>query len=98
MAFQPNDRVGRLTIIRRIKGQGKFVVRCECGSPSFEVYSYSLNSGRRRACEKCQRIEKDLADAIARARANAEKNGKIFHEPGTRPKWEYVPTQELPEV
>jgi hypothetical protein len=88
MAYKEGDRVHRLTLIRRLPNQ-QFLVQCECGSKPFPCYSCSLRTSRRRACEKCQRIENEMVRQIEAAKKAAEKNGLIFHEPSSRSKWQF---------
>lgn len=88
MSYSVGDRVDRLTILQKFSSQ-RFLVRCQCGSEPFEVWVASLRTGKRRTCKRCQNLEKTLEREIAAAKRAAEKNGLIFHEPSSRPRWEW---------
>ena len=96
MSYSVGDRIDRLTILQKFSSQ-HFLVRCQCDSEPFEVWVASLRTGKR-ACKRCQNLEKILEREIAAAKRAAEKNGLIFHEPSSRPRWEYEPKESLPEV
>lgn len=94
MPFQAGDKVHRLTIVKRLDG-GQYVVRCECGAEPFFVWASSLRTGRRRACQQCQALEKKYQREIAAAKKAIEAAGGIVHGPSQRPKWEYQGREDL---
>lgn len=90
MSFSEGQKVGRVTILRKVKEENKFVVQCECGSPEFTLWRYSLSHGKRLCCGACQQLERDYKNQIADACRKAEKLGLIFHPPSDRPHWEWA--------
>jgi hypothetical protein len=83
-------------MIKKLPGGQQLVVKCEC-SAVFTVYLSSLRTNKRRACERCQDLEKKLAQHIAAAkRAILLSGGRLPVEmPQESSKWEYVPAHPL---
>lgn len=96
MPLFENQKINRITIIQKLPAQ-KVRCRCECGD-EFTSHSYSVQTGGRFACDRCQKLQKQLERQIEAAERSAEKNGIRIPMKMPEKHWEYIPAQELPEV